>query len=160
METSRSKFETPELLAREHHHLHEMLAQATREPGALGAAAQRVADLLHPHFVKEELFALPPLSLLQRLARGEVTADMKDVLRLTERLERELPGMLEDHRVIVGALEGLLAESRAAGKLEYAEFALDLIRHAQFEEQLLYPAAIVAGRFIRSRLGIARELTA
>jgi hypothetical protein len=153
MERTRNKLEIPELLTSEHHQLHEMLARATGEPGALGAAAKRVADLLHPHFVKEELFALPPLSLLPRLARGEVTADMKEALSLTERLERELPGMLEDHRAIVAALDGLLARSREAGKLEYAEFALDLIRHAQFEEQLLYPAAIVAGRLIRSRLG-------
>jgi hypothetical protein len=160
MEKKAEKFEVPELLKAEHHELHETLARATREPGAVGAAARRVADLMHPHFVKEELFALPPLSLLPRLARGEVTADMKDVLLLTERLERELPKMLEEHKAIVEALAQLLSASRAADKLEYAEFALDLIRHAQTEEQLLYPAAILAGRYVRARLNIGRALSA
>jgi hypothetical protein len=160
METANGKLQVPELLRAEHHELHEMLARATKEPGALGAAAKRVADLMHPHFVKEELFALPPLSLLPRLARGELTADMKDVLLLTERLERELPRMLEEHKAIVDALGQLLSAARAADRLEYAEFALELIRHAQTEEQLLYPAAIVAGRYIRARLNIGRALTA
>lgn len=152
METHEARFEIPELLTLEHQELHETLARAGREPGSVGAAARRVAELLHPHFVKEEQFALPPLSLLQRLARGEVTAEMKDVLPLTERLERELPRMLEEHKGIVNALDGLVAAARSAGKLEYAEFALDLIRHAQTEEQLLYPAAILAGRYVRARL--------
>jgi hypothetical protein len=143
--------EVPDLLKSEHEILHATLAQATREAGALGAAAKRVAALLHPHFVKEEQFALPPLALLPRLARGEVTADMEHALTLTERLERELPGMLEDHRAIVGALGELRSVAHAAHRPEYAEFADDLIRHAQTEELLLYPAAIVAGRYIRAR---------
>ena len=153
METHEVHFEIPELLTHEHHELHETLGRASREPGAVGAAAKRVAGLLHPHFVKEEQFALPPLSLLQRLARGEVTADMKEVLPLTERLERELPRMLEEHKGIVDALGELVDAARTAGKLEYAEFALDLIRHAQTEEQLLYPAALLVGEFVALKLG-------
>ena len=151
METVTAKFEIPKLLKSEHEALHATLAGATREEGALGAAAKRVASLLHPHFVKEELFALPPLALLTQLARGEVTAEMEEVLPFTERLERELPGMLEEHKAIVGALEQLRAAAQAAHKPGYVQFADDLIRHAQTEELLQYPAAILVGRYIRAR---------
>lgn len=150
-------FEIPRPVKSEHEELHAMLVRATREPGPVGAAAQAVAKLLHPHFVKEEQFALPPLALLPQLAAGEVTSAMEEVLVLTERLQQELPGMLEDHRKIVAALKLLLAAARTGNKVEYAEFAEQLIRHAQTEEQVLYPASILAGRYIRLKLGMSER---
>jgi hypothetical protein len=131
-----------------------MLVRATKEQGRLGEAAKAVSRLLHPHFIKEEQFALPPIGLLPKLARDEVTADMEEVLVLTDRLERELAGMLNDHKEIVSGLKHLLAAARAQDKVEYAEFAEQLIRHAQTEEQVMYPAAILAGRYIRLKLGL------
>lgn len=157
METVISSFKVPEVLKGEHEELHATLARATREPGALGAAARTVANRLHPHFVKEEEFALPALALLPRLARGDVSPDMAEVLPLTDRLERELPGMLEDHRAIVGALDGLRAAANAAGRPEYVKFADELVRHAQTEEVLQYPAAVLAGRYVRAKLGEGRH---
>ena len=151
------KFKVPDVLKDEHEELHAVLSRATREEGALGAAARTVASRLHPHFVKEEEFALPALALLSRLARGDVTPDMAEVLPLTERLERELPGMLEDHRAIVAALEGLRSAASAAGRAEYVKFVDELVRHAQTEEVLQYPAAVLAGRYIRAQLGEGRR---
>lgn len=151
------KLEIPKPLKSEHEELHSTLVRATREAGEIGRAAKAVAEALHPHFVKEEQFALPPLGLLPRLAAGEVTSAMEEALVLTERLEHELPAMLEEHRKIVGALKQLLAAARAGNRVEYAEFAEQLIRHAQTEEQVLYPAAIVAGRYIRLKLGMSER---
>jgi hemerythrin superfamily protein len=82
---------------------------------------------------------------------------MEEVLVLTERLENELAGMLNDHKEIIAALKQLLAAARAQDKVEYAEFAEQLIRHAQTEEQILYPAAILAGRYIRLKLGLSER---
>jgi hypothetical protein len=146
--------EIPKPLKSEHDELHSMLVRATKEQGRLGEAAKAVSRLLHPHFIKEEQFALPPIGLLPKLARDEVTADMEEVLVLTDRLERELAGMLNDRKEIVSGLKHLLAAARAQDKVEYAEFAEQLIRHAQTEEQVMYPAAILAGRYIRLKLGL------
>ena len=146
--------EIPKPLKSEHDELHTVLVRATKEPGALGEAARAVSRLLHPHFVKEEQFALPPIGLLPKLARDEVSADMEEVLALTDRLEQELAGMLNDHKEIVEALRQLLGAARAQDKVEYAEFAEHLIRHAQTEEQVMYPAAILAGRYIKLKLGL------
>ena len=95
-------FTIPQPLASEHKALHRRLRQATEAGGEVGAAATTVAHLMHPHFVKEDQFALPPLALLA-LARGEVNAEMAAVLELTDRLEAELPKMLAEHRGIVDA---------------------------------------------------------
>ena len=91
------KFEIPRPLQVEHEELHERLVAATKAPGEVGAAAREVARVLHPHFVREEEFALPPLGLLSALAAGRVTPKMAEVLPMTRRLKAELPAMLAEH---------------------------------------------------------------
>jgi len=73
---------------------------------------------------------------------------------LSDRLRHELDGMLNDHKEIVKALRELLAAARAQDRVEYVEFARQLIHHAQTEELVMYPAALLAGRYIRLKLGI------
>ena len=51
----------PTSLKVEHEELHAELVALTKAPGRVGEAARNVAALLHPHFVKEEKYALPPL---------------------------------------------------------------------------------------------------
>ena len=82
------KFTIPQTLQSEHAALHERLRRATEAGGEVGEAAKTLARLMHPHFVKEDQFALPPLGLLVALARGETNAEMAAVLELTDRLDR------------------------------------------------------------------------
>jgi hypothetical protein len=146
-------FETPPSLKAEHEELHDTLGRGTKESGELGAAANVVAQLMHPHFLKEEEYALPPLGLLGELAQGVITPDMKDVLVLTDRLKADLGQMLAEHQGIVRALAGLSAAARDAGKSEYAEFAAALTLHAQTEEEVTYPTAILIGDYVAKSLG-------
>jgi hypothetical protein len=111
-----------------------------------------VARLLHPHFVREEEFALPPLTLLEKLAREGATREMAEVLPMTRRLKAELPQMLAEHKQIVGALDKLRDAARTAGRPEVERFAGALVLHAQTEEQVLYPAAILAGELVARSL--------
>lgn len=150
--TTTTGLQIPAPIQAEHEALHARLAAAASEPGEVGEAAREVARLLHPHFVREEAFALPPLALLAPLSRGE-TADLADVLPMTRRLKAELPSMLAEHRQIVGALEKLRAAARDAGRLEHVRFADALMLHAQTEESVLYPAALLVGEMaeLRSR---------
>lgn len=136
----------PRSLKLEHEELHEELLRATREPGAVGEAARGVAKALHPHFVKEEEFAMPPLGALAAVARGDKVADAAALMAQARRVAEELPQMLAEHRAIVGTLERLEAAAREAGKPEYGRFAAKLKLHARTEEEVLYPAAILVGR--------------
>lgn len=145
-------YEIPLPLRQEHDELHEHLRNATQADGEVGAAARALAKLMHPHFLKEDEFALPPLGLLPLLAQGEVATDMTGVLMLTDRLEAELPTMLAEHKTIVAALDRLADAARRAGRNDIVEFAQKLALHAQTEEQVMYPAAQLVGRFVRERL--------
>ena len=145
------KFKIPGPLVTEHAELHATLVRATKVKGRVGEAAREVATLLHPHFVAEEEYALPPLGLLRALAEGPVTAEMKDVLLMTDRLGADLPKMLAEHEAIVGALRRLVVAAKREKKPEWARFAKKLILHAQTEEQVLYPAAILVGEWVKAR---------
>ena len=147
------KFEIPAALRAEHEQLHARLAQATEEPGALGEAARQLARLLQPHFVRDEAFALPPLGLLAELAHGRVTPEMAAVLPMTRKLKAELPAMLAEHRQILVVLDKLRVAAKAAGRPEYESFAAALALHAQHEEHVLYPAAILLGEHLERMVG-------
>jgi len=147
------KFDIPAPLREEHEALHGRLRLAMQAEGEVGSAAKEVARLMHPHFVKEDRIALPPLGLLVALARGEATPEMADVLELTNELEAELPQMLAEHRTIVDALQALRAAAERAGRGEIVEFAQALIQHARTEEEVMYPAALLVGQVVRQRLG-------
>ena len=148
------KFDIPQALREEHDELHAMLERATREQGAVGEAARGVARVLHPHFVREEEFALPPLALLAQVSAGSVRPEMAAVVPLAKRLQSELPAMLAEHKEIVAALEKLAAAAHAAALPEYERFAEVRVRHARTEEQITYPAALVVGKYVARSLGM------
>jgi iron-sulfur cluster repair protein YtfE (RIC family) len=147
------KLTIPNSVQVEHEALHEELMRLTKAPGRVGEAARTVAHLLHPHFVKEEEYALPLLGLLGAVAQGTITSDMRPALAMTERLKKELPEMLAEHRTVVGALGGLAEAARAEQRPDAARFAETLRLHVQTEEQILYPAAILVGEHVKLRLG-------
>ena len=147
------KFTIPQPLQHEHEALHERLREATQAGGDVGEAARTLARLMHPHFVKEDQIALPPLGLLAALARGEWQAEMAEVLTLTEQLEAELPRMLAEHQTIVAALGTLREAAARAGRGDIVAFADALTEHARIEEEVMYPAAVLVGQVVRQRLG-------
>lgn len=140
---------TPPSIAAEHRELHEVLARASKETGELGRAAGDLERALSPHFRREEEIATPPLGLLPRLARENPTADMRAVLQMTDDLERELPQMLEEHEAIRKALAKFRGAAEKARRTEYVRFSDELAAHAREEEEILYPAAVLVGRYVK-----------
>jgi iron-sulfur cluster repair protein YtfE (RIC family) len=143
----------PSSIQVEHEAIHSALVEATKAPGAVGAAAKELANVLHPHFVREEEIALPPLGLLEPLAAGKAVpeAEMADVLKMTDALKAELPRMLDEHKAIRAAVEKLGAAARAEKSASAQALADELAAHARTEEEVLYPAAILVGDVIRAR---------
>ncbi len=147
--------ELPHVLQIEHQRLHEEIQAATRLGGETGAAAKDVIKVLFPHMLLEEEFGIPPLSVLPRLAQGEITPDMARVIPQSELLKAELPRMLDEHKLIVNALQKLLQAAAREQHTGYAQLAQKLILHAQLEEEVLYPASIVVGEYLKLKLGKA-----
>ncbi|NLX84790.1 MAG: hypothetical protein GXZ00_04130 [Synergistaceae bacterium] len=146
------KFEIPKPLKVEHEELHTELTEVIKAGGAIGEAGKEVARVLHSHFLKEEEYALPPLGLLSVLAQGQITPEMIEVLKMTDRLKAELPEMLKEHRVIVEALAALTDAAKKENKLKFVHFAEKLTLHAKTEEEVLYPAALLVGEYIKMKI--------
>ena len=142
-------FEIPKSIKLEHEELHEDLEEAKTEPGSVGDAAKAVQEVLQPHFLKEEEFALPPLGLLSKLSNGQITPEMKDAIAMADRLRAELNQMLKEHREIVARLKTLTEAALKENKLDYVQFAEKLTLHAQTEEEVLYPAVILVGEYLK-----------
>ena len=141
----------PAAMKTEHDEIHRRLVRASQAPGRTGEAARELARVLHPHFVREEQIALPPLGLLAPLGGGEFTPAMTAVLPMTDSLGAELPRMLEEHQAIHAATVRLGEVARTEGNSEAADLATTLAAHADAEEQLFYPAALLVGEVVRAR---------
>lgn len=150
---TKSSIEIPESIRREHEAIHSALVAATQAPGRVGIAARALAEVLHPHFVREEEIALPPLGLLAPLAAGETLpeAARANAARMTSELRAEMPRMLEEHARIRGAVAELRAAAESAGADAQVELADQLALHARTEEEVLYPAALLVGDRLGAR---------
>ena len=137
----------------EHERLRHELEKATTIGGETADAAREVLKVLVPHMLLEEEFAIPPVKLLPRLARGEFTADMERIIPKSEMMKAELPRMLNEHVLIVDALRRLLQAALKERHEGYATFAQKLILHAQQEEEVFYPASILVGEYLKLKLG-------
>lgn len=142
----------PDSLRLEHEQLRADLEQAMRIGGRIGEAARALWSLLHPHFRREDDNVFLGLGLLRTVAEGKVTPGMSELVVKAERLKRELPEMLAEHEQIRKALERLGQEATKEGRPQVAYFAAKLLHHARMEEEVLYPAAIVLGEYLKSRL--------
>ena len=85
-------------------------------------------------------------------AGGEVSTAMAEVQKFTDRLEAELPAM-QEHQAIAGALQRLHEAATRAGRVDIVDFGRRPKAHARTEEEVMYPAAVLVGRYVRLRLG-------
>jgi hypothetical protein len=145
-------YEIPSSLKAEHKELHETLVKYTKLTGKTGAAAKELARVLHPHFEKEEQYALPQLGLLPALAKGQTSGDMRGVVAMSDKLKEDFDEMLSEHKQIVVALDKLQKAAKEERRPEVVRFTESLKLHAKTEEEVLYPTAILIGEYLKLKL--------
>jgi hypothetical protein len=139
--------QVPASLKNAHDALHVGLKRAMRESGHIGEVARNIMQLMDGHMLREEKFALRPLGLLKELGRGETPSDLAEAARMAQGLKSEMAQMVNEHRQIAELLRELAKDAAAEGKPELVELAEDMIVHAQMEEDVLYPAALLIGEY-------------
>ncbi|MEK7361359.1 MAG: hypothetical protein AAB133_04690 [Pseudomonadota bacterium] len=142
---------TPTPLQSEHQALYAEINQALKLEGRTGKATQLVARLIERHFAKEEEFVLPPLGLLPALTQGTIEQGMAAAITMAAKLHDELPDLLAEQRVIVAALEELMAAAESEGHGDLVGFAEKLMLHEEIERQVSYPTAILIGKYLQLR---------
>jgi hypothetical protein len=147
-----AKIEIPASLKAEHKELHDDLDKYSRLSGNTGVAAKEVAQVLHPHFIKEEEFALPPLGLLPELAKGSAIKNAQSVIAMCDKLKKDWQNMLSEHQKIAASLEKLRKAAQDERHPDVVHFTERLKLHAKTEEEVLYPTAILIGEYLKGKL--------
>ena len=137
---------TPPSLKEEHEEIMGSLYEFSRLPGETGKSVKELLDVLEPHFEKEERLAMPVLGTLSELASGDKTAvNLRAIVESQDDLLQEYDNMFEEHT----ELKKFIQNARRYAKQENHEEVVDLLdalsHHARVEEEVLYPAALLAG---------------
>jgi len=134
-------------MEKEHQEIWQLLIGVQNLSGKTGSVAEKLATGLKAHIEKEESLALPLLGILRDLINGKLSrASAKRASLLQAKFEKEYPGMLHGHKELYKVLERLKKVGAEEGHLTAVRFAEALEKHSQEEEEVLYPAAILAGR--------------
>jgi hemerythrin-like domain-containing protein len=142
----------PLSLEKEHEEIWQLLLRVQHLSGKTGSIAEKLAKDLKTHIDKEESLALPLLGILKDIADGKLKNGVaKRASLLGSKFEKEYPGMLHGHRELRKFLERLKKVGAEEGHLTAVRFAEALEAHSKQEEEVLYPAAIVAGQMASKR---------
>lgn len=143
----------PPSVERTHQELLQLLVVVQHLSGKTGVLGEELAKNLEPHLEREDECALPLLGLLQTLATGKVTvAEARRASKLYSRLRRQYRSLSREHEELAKLIEQLKRVASEEGHLTAIRFAETLERHSQDEEELLYPAALLAGRIASGEL--------
>ena len=137
----------PSSLQRDHEEIWQLLLGVQHLSGKTGSIAEKLAKDLKTHIDMEEELALPLLGILPDLAKGKLGKGLaKKASVLGSRFEKQYPRMLNGHKELRRYLDRLKTIGSEEGHLTAVRFAEALEEHSQEEEEVLYPAAILAGR--------------
>ncbi|HVY61877.1 MAG TPA: hemerythrin domain-containing protein [Planctomycetota bacterium] len=142
----------PASLEAEHGALRDELHDLAAAGGTLGETAKKVLAVLEPHLEREDVLVHPILASLAELAEGRIETATADLILLANRLREAVPAMRAEHVEIAAALADLVAAARAANREDAIDLAERLLRHARLEEEFLYPAAMIAGEYLKLRI--------
>ncbi len=125
--------------------LHEVIALG----GKIGEKAKQLQAEMAPHFKKEEEYALPPLGLLIAFSEQKWEINAEEAIRMAENLELRLQEMKDDHAEITKTLNELKSLGEEEGNFIVKMFVKSLTVHMEMEDEVLYPATILIGNYLK-----------
>jgi len=137
----------PASMEREHQDIWQLLLGVQNLSGKTGSLAEKLAKPLKVHIDKEESLALPLLGILRDIVNGDLSqGSAKRASILSVRFEKEYHEMVHGHKELAKVLDRMEKVGADEGHLTAVRFCEALKKHAQEEEEVLYPAALLAGR--------------
>ena len=147
------KLEIPEAMTLDHEMLREQLVKAMKESGRIGKAAERVAQLCHAHFAKEEENIFRAFGLLHDLASDRMRPDTAAVTRVIAQFSVHDSELRGEHESINAAIAKLMQEARKEKNKEIAELISNLRNHETIEDEAVYPAVLQIARSVQKGMG-------
>lgn len=143
------KPEVPSSIKAEHQYLLDKIYKISLFQDSTGRVAIKLNDLMQHHFKEEEDYVLPPLGLLPLLSTGKLPEQSKEVIVLTEKLKSQLSHMSAEHQLIKAFMDELILFAAKENHPEIIEFEKEIHKHANTEEEILFPTAILIGEYLK-----------
>lgn len=135
----------PKSVREEHEAIFAGLRRLARTDGSTGKATRSLLGLLEPHIEKEDMIAMPLLGAVPSISKGKRSRRLDEVISLQGKLTKTLPIMLAEHDMIRGRIAKAKEAAKKESNLEALLLLASLEHHAKMEEEVLYPAAVLAG---------------
>lgn len=148
------KPEVPSSIQKEHGYLLAEIGKLTLLEDSTGKVAIKLNELMHHHFQEEEDYVLPPLGHLQLLAEGKIPPQSEEIIGLSERLKEQLNHMIAEHQLIKAYTEELVQVAMRENHPEVIALEEKIGKHAALEEEVLFPAAILIGEFLKLKTNV------
>ena len=139
----------PASVMKEHKMLLTQISELSLRQDSTGMIAMKLREIMEHHFKEEEDFVLPVLGILPSLADGKMPEHAEEIIGLTQKIKEQLPHLSAEHQMIRAHLEELRLAADREGHPGVKEFLEAIHEHAGIEEEILFPAAIVIGDFLK-----------
>jgi hypothetical protein len=114
--------------------------------------AQKALAFLKEHYAKEEQFVLPPLDLLPRIAKGEISKNMKRAIEMAGRTKSALAEFSDDdHIKITSLMNDLIAVGKKNKDDDLVRLATRVAAQSLNDLEVNQPTAILIGDYLRRR---------
>lgn len=142
----------PQSVRLQHEQIVSRLAAYTKHEAPVGPAAAKALAILNSHYAKEENFVLPPLGLLPRIANGEFSKDMEPAIAMAIRTRAAMTELRNEHVQITSLMNDLIEAGTKSHNDELVRFATRVAAQSLIHIEVLMPATIVIGDYLRQRL--------
>ena len=148
----KGKPEVPSSLKKTHSELLQQLHQFTLINDSSATVALKLEELMLHHFLEEEDYILSPLGLLPSLSKGQFPEHPQEIIILSEKAKSQIDHMSAEHQLITAYIEELKQASAEENQPAIIAFEKDVSKHALSEEEVYFPAAIMVGEYLKSKL--------
>jgi hypothetical protein len=150
-----AELQVPQSLVIEHRAVIDELTRLAGQGSSVAVVATKALPLIKAHFLKESTFVFPPLSLLKALTDGQITPEEARIAISMSGLTKASQADLMNEHV---QITSLMLEMQAAAKNDPAiqNFATRVAAHSLDEIEVLFPATIVLGDYLRIKFGVQK----
>lgn len=147
-----ASLQVPQSIRLQHEQITRRLLAYTKHEAPVGAAAAKALAAVNAHYEKDEQYVLPPLALLPRIAKGEISKDMEAAIAMTSRTQAALPELEKDHIQITSLMNELIEAGNKTHNDELVRLATRIAAQSLNHIEVLIPASIMVGNYLRQRV--------
>ena len=142
----------PQSIRLDHAEAVRQLTAVAHCKGRVGEIARKALEVFKAHIRREEEYVLPPLTLAPAIAEGRVTPDMRWAIAMADRIKSDREIIFAEHTTITAWMNELAEAARRAHQQDVLDLAKSLVADSLNDTEVMEPAAIVIGEYLRSKL--------